>query len=82
MTEHLSSDIFDFFVEYVDKCANYLVYRANETRFKSILRALFNIIDTTKTGYLNRRRLVELLQTFKQKRATHELRDPFDCKLT
>ncbi len=57
------------------ECAAYFVVRANRARLNKILTRLFQLVDSTRTGLLTRRRVVQLLDEFASRRAAAEVRE-------
>ena len=47
VTEDFSSELFDFFIEFMEECAIYFVTLANLNKLNKILKRVFKIIDTS-----------------------------------
>ena len=78
----MSSEYFDLFIEFMSECTSYQVVQANRTRLNKILRTLFQLVDSTGTGLLTRRRVVTLLAEFARAQAAPgvkaQLRNPLE----
>ncbi len=75
VSEHLSSELFDIFVEFLTECAAYFVVKANRKRLNKILKCLFQLVDSTNTGFLTRQRVFQLLNEFVNKKANAGVRE-------
>jgi hypothetical protein len=53
LTDGLSSDAFDYFVEYFEQCSIYFIQLANSTNLNRILRFVFKLIDSTNVKFYN-----------------------------
>lgn len=69
ITDNMSSEYFDLFIEFMRECTSYFVVQANRTRLNKILKSLFQLVDTTGCGLLTRRRVISLLDEFAKTQA-------------
>ena len=52
LTDGLSSDVFDYFVDYFEQCSIYFIQLANNTSLNRILRYVFKLIDATNVSII------------------------------
>ena len=57
------------------ECSSYVIVKANRTRMNKILKRLFQLVDSTGTGFLTRQRVLQLLEEFSRSRAGPEMRE-------
>ncbi len=50
ISESMSSEFFDMFIEFLNECVNQYVNMANRARLNKILRRLFGMIETTNVN--------------------------------
>jgi hypothetical protein len=50
VSENMSSEIFDFFTNFVHDCANHFIYLANKNSASKIFYKLFEILDQAKVN--------------------------------
>lgn len=77
VTDNLTSEFFDIFIDFMFECSNYFVSLANRTKLNKILKRLFQLVDSTDTGLLTRRRLIRLLDEFLKNQSMPEIKDEF-----
>jgi hypothetical protein len=51
ITHGISSEYFDYLIEYWEQCSIYYLELANNVQFSRILKKLFTLIDTTNVRY-------------------------------
>ena len=77
ITDNMSSEYFDLFIEFMRECTSYFIVQANRTRLNKILKSLFQLVDTTGCGLLTRRRVISLLDEFTKTQASPAMKTHF-----